>query len=341
MIPNSMPFRESVVKFCADAGKNSLLVQGAGGNVSWKDGDTLWVKASGTRLADALDRDVFVGVDLLLLQKAIGDGNFSAKPVLKQETQLKPSIETLLHAVMPHSVVVHLHAIEPLAYLVRENAEDEIQERLKTKLAWSIIEYQKPGDALAKAVADVIARDQNINIILLRNHGIVIGGDSIEDVIDELAELLNLLAAPKLYGVLEFATPTMINIPGIAQYVPVNIPGIHSLACNTVLFNALEQKWALYPDHIVFLGKNPHSFDDLSSFLAFIESGLVPELIFIKGLGVFSIPSFSFAQRAQLGCYYDVMMRQPMISRLKALNNFQIDELFNWDAEKYRQKTSM
>ena len=34
-------------KFCAQGGKNSLLVQGAGGNVSFKDNDVLWIKASG------------------------------------------------------------------------------------------------------------------------------------------------------------------------------------------------------------------------------------------------------------------------------------------------------
>ncbi len=49
-------------RMSARVGKNILLVQGAGGNSSVKHGDVLWVKASGTWLADAEDKDIFVPV---------------------------------------------------------------------------------------------------------------------------------------------------------------------------------------------------------------------------------------------------------------------------------------
>ncbi len=49
----------------ARVGRNILLVQGAGGNSSIKDGDVLWVKASGTWLADAEDKEIFVPVSLV------------------------------------------------------------------------------------------------------------------------------------------------------------------------------------------------------------------------------------------------------------------------------------
>ena len=45
---------------CTMFGANPLLVQGAGGNVSWKEEDTLWVKASGTWLSDASAEDIFL-----------------------------------------------------------------------------------------------------------------------------------------------------------------------------------------------------------------------------------------------------------------------------------------
>ena len=55
---------EQVKSFCARVGKDSMLVQGAGGNVSWKEGRVLWVKASGTCLADAKDKNIFVPIQL-------------------------------------------------------------------------------------------------------------------------------------------------------------------------------------------------------------------------------------------------------------------------------------
>ena len=45
--------RISVEDFCSRIGADPLLVQGAGGNVSWKKGSVLWIKASGTWLAHA------------------------------------------------------------------------------------------------------------------------------------------------------------------------------------------------------------------------------------------------------------------------------------------------
>src|SRR5450830_1321794 len=112
---------EQVKAYCARIGNDPLLVQGAGGNFSWKDDGLLWVKASGTWLAQAMENDIFVPVDLTHLRLEIGRGNFSVTPNVIGPSNLKPSIETLLHALMPHKVVAHLHAIEILAYLVREN----------------------------------------------------------------------------------------------------------------------------------------------------------------------------------------------------------------------------
>ena len=55
----------------ARVGRNILLVQGAGGNSSLKDDDVLWVKASGTWLADAEAKDIFVPVALSAARAAL------------------------------------------------------------------------------------------------------------------------------------------------------------------------------------------------------------------------------------------------------------------------------
>ena len=60
---------ESVIDFCSDIGGDAFLVQGAGGNVSWKDGDTLWVKASGTWLSEAKYKEIFLPVIVFFFRK--------------------------------------------------------------------------------------------------------------------------------------------------------------------------------------------------------------------------------------------------------------------------------
>ena len=51
----------------AALGSDPLRVQGPGGNTSIKDGDVMWIKASGTELANALTEDIFPSTCLKLV----------------------------------------------------------------------------------------------------------------------------------------------------------------------------------------------------------------------------------------------------------------------------------
>ncbi len=106
----------------ARVGRNILLVQGAGGNSSIKDGDVLWVKASGTWLADANDKDIFVPVSLSAARAALERGDERVPLAHGAETALRASIETSLHALMPHPVVLHVHSVNTIAWAVRTAA---------------------------------------------------------------------------------------------------------------------------------------------------------------------------------------------------------------------------
>ncbi|MEZ5478563.1 MAG: hypothetical protein R3E95_14125 [Thiolinea sp.] len=55
----------------ARVGADPLLVQAAGGNTSLKDGEVLWVKASGTWLMHAEERDIMVPVQRHELLQAV------------------------------------------------------------------------------------------------------------------------------------------------------------------------------------------------------------------------------------------------------------------------------
>ena len=61
----------SIGEYCEWIGSNPLLVQGAGGNISWKEGDVLWVKASGMWLIDATKENIFVPVDLKYIKQEV------------------------------------------------------------------------------------------------------------------------------------------------------------------------------------------------------------------------------------------------------------------------------
>jgi rhamnose utilization protein RhaD (predicted bifunctional aldolase and dehydrogenase) len=325
--------------YCARVGADPLLVQGAGGNVSWKDGNTLWVKASGTWLADAETKDIFVPVDLPHLLDALAAGDFSVTPRVLGDSSLRPSIETLLHGLMPHHVVVHLHAIEALAYLVRKNFRADFERLLDDSISWAVVDYHKPGAALAAEINAVLIGKLGANVIFLGNHGVVIGGEDLSEV-DRI--VVKLIQAFKTTPADIHSASRLISPPPqhlIGQYAEIADPAIHQLALKPDFFKRLRMDWALYPDHVVFLGPKAHtyrSWKDLEDQKSFFSD--LPELVFVQGEGVFAHDAFknNKAKQVQLRCYLDVIARQRPDAVMRVLSDAHIAELLNWDAEQYR-----
>jgi rhamnose utilization protein RhaD (predicted bifunctional aldolase and dehydrogenase) len=332
--------RAEVERFCAEIGGDALLVQGAGGNASWKDGDTLWVKASGTWLEEACRRDIFVPVDLMHLNSAIAVGDFDVTPRAAGPSSLRPSIETLLHALMPHPVVIHLHAVEILTHLVRAEFPANLNRLLDdSDLHWVDVAYCKPGADLARAISAQLSRNPGAEIVMMQNHGVVIGGRDLERVRFMLAQLtLKMRTPPRSPAA---SQSRALPAPLSAGYAPAADDAIHQLAMDDFFYHRLESDWALYPDHVVFLGGRPACFEGAESFMAANpDPAGWPELLFLRGMGVYARLGLTQAKLVQLRCYYDVLARQPGGQALRSLSLAQIESLLDWDAEKYRMALS-
>jgi len=332
---------ELVKGYCTEISEDPLLVQGAGGNVSWKDGGVLWVKASGTWLANAENDDIFVPVDLMHLRTEIAEGKFTATPNIVGDTSLKPSIETMLHALMPQKIVVHLHAVEILAQLVRENPLIQIHKLVGDTVKWLFVDYIKPGADLAKNVSAQLAAHHDTDVVFLNRHGLVIGGESIDSIDIILKKLiLQLKTKPRQFE---------NNIPSEAlrtdfldiSYILSSDSNVNKLATNTELISRIKNDWALYPDHIVFLGEKAIVVNGANDLLVEANSAARPNFLFVAGKGVYEHPLTTNAHRAQLRCYYEVLARQKKSEKLVSLSNFEVAELLNWESEKYRQNINL
>jgi rhamnose utilization protein RhaD (predicted bifunctional aldolase and dehydrogenase) len=338
MIGSASSIESQVKAFCSLIGADRLLVQGPGGNVSWKDGANLWVKASGTWLSEAESKEIFVPVNLTHLQDALSKQDFSIKPEMASGSCLRPSIETLLHALMPHRIVVHLHAVEILAHLVRNNAKKKFQNLVDNSFEWIFVDYFKPGADLARAVFDELKNSPNADVVFMCNHGLIIGADTIDVVLDKLYKLQT-----KLKTSISQSLPR--SIPAKRQsdfatkgYVLCDDKSINLLAIKDEFIIRLRNDWALYPDHVVFLDSNPtileKDFKKCDLDKSIIDK---PSFIFALGEGVYQSNLVTQAQMCQLRCYYDVISRQDKKEKLSKLTQLQISELLDWDAEKFRK----
>jgi rhamnose utilization protein RhaD (predicted bifunctional aldolase and dehydrogenase) len=328
-----MSVRNDVIQFCQSLGRDPLLVQGAGGNVSWKDGKVLWVKASGTCLSDAGVRDIFVPVDLGLLRRSLNVGDFDAIPQVLAGATLRPSIETMLHALMPHRVVVHLHPVDILAWMVRDYSGVSFPFADRE----SLVPYRKPGAALAQAVANRLKVRPDTNCLLLQNHGLVLGGSTAAEVQHQIQNLLlEMRGAVFQHARPKAADPSILKILS-QSHIMLDDPDIQALAIDDLLYARLLNSWALYPDHLVFLGRRAacyESIDEIAAQERILQT--MPDLVFVRGAGVYVSPAFSKAQLVQLRCYYDVLVRVPADCKLKTLSESDVDDLLDSEAEKYR-----
>ena len=104
-----------------------------------------------------------------------------------------PSVETLLHAWIPHKVVDHTHAT---AFLVLANLPDVAavtRELFGDRLA--LVPYVMPGFALAKAAADAFDRNPEAEGLLLVNHGHFAWGPDAKSSYDRIVAHTNTVEA--------------------------------------------------------------------------------------------------------------------------------------------------
>jgi rhamnose utilization protein RhaD (predicted bifunctional aldolase and dehydrogenase) len=322
----------------ARVGKNILLVQGAGGNSSVKDGDVLWVKASGTWLADARDKDIFVPVSLSAARAALARGDERVPLAPNATTTLRASIETSLHALMPHPVVLHVHSLNTIAWAVRTDAADELARRLEG-LAWRYLDYCHPGLPLAQAVSEAIAHDP-VDVLILGNHGLVVGAagsDAAEALVADVEERLALeprgAPTPDLDALRAICAGTDYRLP--------DDPRCHDSATDHHNL-AVATRGSLYPDHVVFLGPAMPTLGNgqrLPAPDSQKADGLPPPVaLLVPGIGSVIRRDASAGAEAMLTCLALVTCRLPPDARIKYLTAENERALLNWDAERYRQQ---
>jgi len=171
-------------------GRQPDLVLHGGGNVSLKQpirtllGDqveALYVKGSGRDLAGLQPADL-AALDLAYLRRLRGLKTLDDDAMLNElRTHLfdagapVPSIETLLHAFLPHRFIDHSHADAVLALSNQPDGERLIRAALGPAAA--VLPYVTPGFELARAAAALYETHPAVEGIVLLHHGLVTFGD--------------------------------------------------------------------------------------------------------------------------------------------------------------------
>ncbi len=171
----SRPWPSKLDEVSMQIGQKNFLVQGPGGNTSWKQDSNLWVKASGYQLKDAILKEIFCQVNI---DNPLVNVNSDGK---------RPSIESTLHSIRPEQFVVHVHTINTVSLGCRRELEANARKFLK-HFQINYLEYHRPGENLANAIQ---SKNYNLAVkgLLLANHGLVLWGEDIFDLWQLLIEI--------------------------------------------------------------------------------------------------------------------------------------------------------
>ncbi len=188
----------ALVKLSRYYGAAPGFVLAGGGNTSVKIGETLHVKASGRPLAQA-DKDSFVALrraDLAaLLERDLGRDPIRREERFKEailaarlapEGGLRPSVESVLHDLMPLRFVVHTHPTTINMLTCCTEAERLFHETFGAEAIW--IPFTDPGFMLAKRLAEELRRHKERTgldrppAVIMQNHGLVVCGDTPEEI---------------------------------------------------------------------------------------------------------------------------------------------------------------
>lgn len=254
-------------------GEDENLVLHGGGNTSVKIDEWLYVKGSGWDLA-TIQKEGFpaVRMDALIEMAKLEKLSDSEMVRLQREAMRdqsfpNPSIEAILHAIIPFRFVDHTHADAIATISNTPNGRERLEELYGKSVLF--VPYIMPGFDLAHRIHEM-TKDVNwsdIEAIILDNHGIFTFSDSAKQSYERMIELVakaqNYLDenAPLEHSgskTREFSKEELQQLSNMAEKLrgsavvalPLEFDGVYEF-CRSDFMGALIAGGPLTPEHVI------------------------------------------------------------------------------------------
>ncbi len=347
-------------------------VLAGGGNTSFKDEDTLYVKASGFSLGQ-IGVDGFCAMDRKALD-AIWTRGYPAEREAREAAVLqdllaarqsgehrRPSVETLMHGFFPHAYVVHTHPAIVNGLCCGKEGEAAFRRLFARDAIW--VPFVDPGYVLAQEVRSrVEAFRANAGavpaIMLMQNHGLLVAGETRAEI-DELSASVISRIASELRRRPDFAARAVDvgSVTSLSSRIAALAPPQPSLRfrgdAELLRFAASEEAFAplsaaFSPDHIVYAGHEFLRLDSPESLEAewrsYVErNGSPPRIVLIRDLGAFSCAQGAQAAERAMDLFVDackIAIYVESFGGARHMTKDKIDFIRNWEVERYRSRVA-
>ena len=271
-------------------GRSDELVLHGGGNTSVKtvvDGeDILLVKGSGWDLV-SIKAEGFAPVKMKTLLemaelKELKDSEMvsTQKAAMIDKSAPNPSVEAILHAIIPFKVVDHTHAD---AIVTMSNSVTGIENIKKTFPNFLIVPYIMPGFILASKINEML---QGLDWskcegIILHNHGIFTFDDNAKISYDKMIDAVTLaeeFLEKNAEVEIEVKEPKKFDVQSlrkIDEYMKVNISPLAVHYASQKNLSEFATRGVLTPEHIIRTKRIPMILEDtdVNAALEFFRIG--------------------------------------------------------------------
>ena len=370
---------DALIEISRQYGADPRYVIAGGGNTSYKDDARLWVKASGHALA-TIGEEGFAVLDRKRLAP-MRRRRYDSDPAVREEQvkndlaaacitkDRRPSVETSLHNAMSARFIVHLHPTAVNGVMCSNNAQSACRELFGDDALF--IPYTDPGYTLFKKVYDEIcafkaAKGREPKVIMLQNHGVFVGADTVAEIDAIYADML-----AKIEARVEPVDETPTEVCDCAVEV---VPAIRSILSRggrgdkiiRIVKTALVDKFIesekafaavaapFTPDGIVYCkssyiyidgadaaGKIANAEAAIEKYVA--ERGYTPKVLAVKGIGLLAVGDSAKAAGIVAEVFTDCMKVAHYAAAFGGehpMTKAQIDFIDNWEVENYRRKVS-
>ncbi len=359
MKSSALPDLDRQAACSREFGADPRMVFLGGGNTSVKTATTLYIKPSGIPLATIQAKD-FTALDRAELRKL-----FAAEmpaDVWAREAKVKelmaaavrpagagrPSVEAPLHEVIPFTYVYHLHPTLVNGLTCAKGGEAACRKLFPDAL-W--IESLNPGYTLSVEVSKRLTALKSVpQLLVLQNHGIFAGADTLEEIQALYRRVMNTLeAAYAAAGVpveLPAAEPDTATVRAVAPVLR-SVLGTDAARALIAAAGPLDAAAGpLTPDHIVYAKSYALILEDgqdpAAAVAAFrTKHGYLPKVVSVPGKAFFTSDATLKGARDTGVAARDAALVQQLTRAFGGpllLTDAAREFIENWEVESYRKK---
>ena len=341
---------KNLIKLSKYAGMREDIIQAGGGNTSVKINDeTMFIKSSGYQLSEMEEN---VGYSKVNYKKIVDYFKSHLEIKRSDEKELlentliqgkRPSIETFLHSIT-EKYTLHTHPLLINVFTSRKNGMKELKSMFPNSL---IIDYQTPGIFLAKEFFDKFSKLENpqkANIVFLKNHGLIVSGKNVDEVIELHESILETLENKLKVNMQAYRNSTFL-FKKLEDFIENNIV---YLCENRRIKNFIENNsikdvnYCFSPDSLIYCNKKILLLNKNDDMLEVVKNhnlkyGNFNVAYFENELYIIA-PNVKKAKEIESVLSFNLqVLKLNKNDEMDFLTEEEQNFLLNWDSEKYRK----